>query len=43
MQSFYGHLRGGVAKAKAARAATLETRDRHPHPFYWAPFTLVGQ
>lgn len=43
MQSFYGHLEAGVGKARAAQAATREIREAHPHPFYWAPFTLVGQ
>ena len=25
------------------RAAMLEIRGRHPHPYFWAPFFLTGQ
>jgi len=42
MKAFYGRLRPASNKARAARDAMLELRDRYPHPFYWAPFTLVG-
>jgi CHAT domain-containing protein len=43
MQSFYGHLRAGTSKARAVQQAMKEARGRHPHPFYWAPFILVGE
>jgi CHAT domain-containing protein len=42
MQAFYGHLQRGSTKARAVQAATQEVRERYRHPFYWAPFTLVG-
>ena len=42
MKTFYGRLQAGASKARAAQHAMREVRERHPHPFYWAPFTLVG-
>ena len=27
----------------ALRIAMLEARDKHPHPYYWAPFVIVGK
>ncbi len=42
MTCFYRHLSQGKEKAAALRLATLELRDRHPHPYHWAPFVLVG-
>ena len=42
MKTFYGHLQAGASKARAAQQAMREVRERHPHPFYWAPFTLLG-
>ena len=29
-------------KALAFQQATLALRERYPDPYYWAPFTLVG-
>jgi CHAT domain-containing protein/predicted negative regulator of RcsB-dependent stress response len=43
MQLFYRHLQHGSDKAKAARQAMMEIRAAYPHPFYWAPFVLVGK
>jgi CHAT domain-containing protein len=42
MASFYEHLSAGQGKAGALQAAMLELRTRYRHPFYWAPFTLIG-
>ena len=42
MKTFYGYLQAGASKARAAQQAMREVRERHPHPFYWAPFTLLG-
>jgi len=42
MKAFYGHLQKGLSKAEATREGMRELRDRYPHPFYWAPFTLIG-
>lgn len=47
MKSFYQHLKQGVKKDEALRRAKLSLiRGRRPtwrHPYYWAPFTLIGQ
>ncbi len=42
MTSFY--RRSGTAgnKALALQCAMQELREHHPHPYYWAPFTLIG-
>jgi CHAT domain-containing protein len=45
MKRFYGHLKQDKPKGAALRAAalTLMKKDgQHEHPFYWAPFVLVG-
>jgi CHAT domain-containing protein len=43
MTSFYAHLNGTSDKSEALRKATLEVREKHPHPYFWAPFFLVGK
>lgn len=42
MTSFHGALKTGVSRAEAARRACLETREKYPHPYFWAPFVLYG-
>jgi CHAT domain-containing protein len=42
MGAFYAGLRAGAGRAASLRAAALETREREPHPYFWAPFILVG-
>jgi len=42
MQSFHRALAHGVPAAGALRTATLETRERLPHPHDWAPFILLA-
>jgi len=42
MKAFYAYLQAGAGKARAAQQAMRDVRARHPHPFYWAPFTLLG-
>ena len=42
MKAFYGRLQNGWGKARAAQEGMRELRERYPHPFYWAPFTLIG-
>ena len=32
----------GRTKAEALRNAALKTRAKYRHPFYWAPFVVVG-
>jgi CHAT domain-containing protein len=41
MGTFYQELRDRP-KAEALRAAQLAIRQRYPHPFFWAPFIVVG-
>lgn len=43
MTAFYRQWQGGASKATALQAAMIELRERHPHPYYWAPFTLTGK
>ena len=43
MQAFYGYSQSGSNKARALQLAMRELRERYPHPFYWAPFVLIGQ
>ena len=43
MESFYRNLRSSSNKARAAQLAMQELRAKYPHPFFWAPFMLVGQ
>lgn len=42
MKSFYGHLKQGMSKAAALQAAQAATRQKYPHPYYWASFVLTG-
>ncbi|MDF1703096.1 MAG: CHAT domain-containing protein, partial [Planctomycetota bacterium] len=43
MHAFYGALRDGLAAAAAHRRAMDTIRASHPHPYYWAPFFLLGR
>jgi len=43
MTAFYRHLSNGENKAVALRQAALELRETYPHPYYWAPFVLLGK
>jgi len=44
MEIFYRHLREGDKAAALANAQRemLKSGSRSAHPFFWAPFTLVG-
>ena len=42
MISFYSHLRDGLTKADALRAAQKDIRRSYPNPYYWASFELLG-
>ena len=42
MKYFYGNLASGHSKGEALRLAMLLLRQDHPHPYYWAPFLLMG-
>jgi tetratricopeptide (TPR) repeat protein len=43
MKLFYGRLRENPNKAQALQFAMDEIRRTYAHPFYWAPFVLVGK
>lgn len=43
MGDWYGRLRDGQGRSAALRIAQLELKERHPHPYYWAPFVLLGK
>jgi CHAT domain-containing protein len=40
--SFYRHLLAGVPRGQALRLARQEVAKTHPHPYYWAAFSLFG-
>ena len=44
MEDFYRALRSGVSKDEALRRAQqqLIRSDTFAHPYYWAPFVLIG-
>ena len=43
MIALYTRLQQGLGKRAALQGAMLELRERYPHPYYWAPFTLIGK
>ena len=43
MGKYYGRMRDGVGPAEALREAQLELKERYAHPYYWAPFILIGK
>jgi len=43
MTAFYGHWERCGDKSTALRRAALDLRADYPHPYYWAPFVLVGK
>jgi CHAT domain-containing protein len=43
MVAFYSRLQQGMSKSAAVQQAMMELRERHPHPYYWAPFSLIGK
>jgi CHAT domain-containing protein len=42
MISFYRNLKLGMSRVESLRAAQIELRRSFPHPYYWAPFVLMG-
>ena len=44
MRDFYAHLARGESKARAMQAAqrAIMADSRYAHPFFWAPFIVVG-
>ena len=43
MERFYTHLASGLGPAAAMRRAQIQQRHEYPHPYHWAPFTVVGR
>ena len=42
MREMYSHIRAGATKRAALRRAQLLIKDAYGHPYYWAPFVLMG-
>jgi|DewCreStandDraft_1066081.scaffolds.fasta_scaffold01307_15 tetratricopeptide (TPR) repeat protein len=42
MRYFYAGWQQGLSKRAALRNAHLAVRARYEHPYYWAPFVLIG-
>ncbi len=42
MRSFLASVTKGSPPSGALRRAMQEVRELYPHPFYWAPYVLVG-
>lgn len=42
MKVFYGRVREGWSTSRAAQDGMWTLRENYPHPFYWAPFTIIG-
>lgn len=43
MVAFYRGLLCGRSRAAALEAAARQSRQRNPHPFFWAPFVSIGR
>jgi tetratricopeptide (TPR) repeat protein len=43
MEGYYGRMGEGMGRAGSLRASQLEMKERYPHPYYWAPFVLIGK
>jgi CHAT domain-containing protein len=43
MACFYDHLQRTRDKGLSLQAAMRDVREKRPHPYYWAPFVLVGR
>src|ERR1041384_732006 len=42
MRDMYSRIRAGSSKRAAIRHAQLKVKDDYGHPYYWAPFVLMG-
>jgi CHAT domain-containing protein len=43
MERWYARMRDGARWTTALHEAQLALKERRPHPYYWAPFVLIGQ
>ena len=43
MVEFYTRLQQGHSKVDAMQIASIRLREQRPHPYYWAPFLLIGK
>jgi CHAT domain-containing protein len=43
MIDFYSHLRAGASPATALRSAQCRLLKEKPHPYFWAPFVVLGR
>jgi CHAT domain-containing protein/tetratricopeptide (TPR) repeat protein len=42
MGEMYSNIKAGETKSKALRKAQLAIKEAYGHPYYWAPFILMG-
>jgi CHAT domain-containing protein/tetratricopeptide (TPR) repeat protein len=43
MREMYRNIKAGESKSKALRKAQLAIKEAYGHPYYWAPFILMGE
>jgi CHAT domain-containing protein len=43
MIDFYSRLRAGAGPAAALRYAQCRLLEHKPHPYFWAPFVILGR
>ena len=43
MAYFYRNIANGLEKPEALQCAMQELRLQYPHPYYWAPFIMIGK
>jgi tetratricopeptide (TPR) repeat protein len=43
MKAFYKRYAASPAPAAALQQAAREVREERPHPYYWAPYVLIGR
>ena len=43
MHNWYAEMRKGTSRAESLKIAQLALKSKFAHPYYWAPFMIVGQ